>query len=246
MSKAPASILRSFLCVLCVSAVSSLPLAQADEINSLVRKARGFSDVGRYDQALPAWQEVVAKLEARETAMRAGAPSSPPSPHFIDALIEAGISASLVGRYGLAHQYLDRAVALGPRDPRALLNLGLVCLRERSFPRAEELFHRTLAVDPRTVDANLHLGIIAEERGDRALAKEYYIKEVNILGGTNRAWGRLFSLQSGEGASERSKKGGLSTTTAVVFFAVCLFVGGALLAVHRMWRLRRHVGSEPS
>ena len=139
-----------------------------------------------------------------------------PDPHFMDALIEAGISASLLKRYDVAHQYLDRAAALGPRDSRALLNLGLLYVRELDFVRAEEVLHRTLAVDPACVDANLHLGIIAEERGDLALAKDYYIKEVNILGGTNRAWGRLFSLQS----REARPHGGISTTTAILFFVV--------------------------
>jgi tetratricopeptide (TPR) repeat protein len=199
------------LCVLGVSVAGLMRTAQADEVGALVKKAQGFSDAGQYEMALPAWQAVVAKR-----------------PQDVEALIETGISASLLGRYDLAHEHLERAIAISPRDPRALLNLGLVCLREKNFPRAEDLFRQTLAADPAYPDANLHLGIMAEERGDFASAKEYYIKEVNIMGGTNRAWGRLMSLQN------RSPRRGISSGAAIVFLIVCLAVGGALLAVHRI------------
>jgi tetratricopeptide (TPR) repeat protein len=110
--------------------------------------------------------------------------------------------------------------------------------------RAEDLFRQTIAIDPTYPDAYLHLGMLAEARGDLKLAKDCYIREVNILGGTNRAWVRLFSLQNKEqGAESREQGRGISSPAAIAFLVVCMLMGGALLAYHRhRTRLRRTHG----
>ena len=206
--------------------------ARADDLGAMRSKARGLSDGGQYGLSLPAWEAVLAKTQP--------AKGEPPSPVFVDALIESGISASMTNRYDVAHQYLDRAVELSPNNARALLNLGLLCLHEKKSDHAEDLFRRAIAADPTLLDAHLHLGMIAEERGDLKLAKECYIAEVNILGGTPRAWVRLFSLQNHERAQSRTPA---SPAPIIAFFVACLAAGCTLLAYHRFRiRLRRTHG----
>ena len=213
------------LCVLCASVVSLTRPAHADDASALRRKAQRLSDDGRYDLALPAWQAVLAQR-----------PKDP------DSLIEAGISASVLKRYDLAHQYLDRAVAIAPRNSNALLNLGLLCLHEKKIAQAEDLFHQVLAVDPACRDANLHLGMIAEAREDLKLAKEYYIKETNIMGGTDGAWAHLFNLEQ----RMQPPRPQASAWPILIFFAACLLVGSALLAYHRIQVLRHPAAQKPA
>lgn len=208
-----------------VALILSLPAA-ADEVSSLARKAQGYSDEGRYELAFPAWEAVVVKAKPSEGAE--------PSQRYINALIEAGISASMIGKYEIAKTRLERAVELSPRNPKALLNLGLFYIREKKYQLAENLLHKTLEVDPNQIDANLHLGMIAEARGDLALAKEYYIKEVNIMGGTPRAWARLFSLQARE-----KRPAPISMGHALLFCMICLLAAGGFIVVYRLRELKK-------
>ncbi len=218
---------RALLAGLCVLLVLAAGSAPGDDLSALRRKAQGFSDAGRYELALPAWEEVVTKSQPVEGAK--------PSHVYLNGLIEAGISASLLGRPEPARAHLERAAALAPSDPRAILNLGLLHLRQRDLGRAEELFRRTIELDPAYPDAHFHLGLIAEERGDFALAKECYIKEVNIMGGTNRAWVRLFTLQK----REHPQREASSPVPIILFSAACLMVGSLLLVYHRVRTIRK-------
>jgi Flp pilus assembly protein TadD len=79
------------------------------------------------------------------------------------------------------------AVALAPRDPRALDLLGLAWYLAGDLPLAERLYWQALGVDAGYALSYLHLGMLAESRGDRPAARAYYEAALRVAGSSTVA-----------------------------------------------------------
>src|SRR5262245_55789477 len=60
------------------------------------------------------------------------------------------------------------------RDLFAALQAADVQYRKRDFAAAESAYRNVLAIDPQSADANNRLGVIAHQRGEYALAEQYF------------------------------------------------------------------------
>jgi Tfp pilus assembly protein PilF len=60
------------------------------------------------------------------------------------------------------------------RDLFVALQAADVQYRKRDLPAAERAYRDVLAIDPQSVDANNRLGVIAHQRGEYALAEQYF------------------------------------------------------------------------
>jgi Tfp pilus assembly protein PilF len=112
------------------------------------------------------------------------------APEYYDALNKLGIEYLKVGRYRDAEAILERARDLGPRDPRPLLNLGMLFLQEaptreasqnagaglESYERAAGLLEEAVQLDPLAPEANYYLGSALYQTGDLDRA-EYFLQE---------------------------------------------------------------------
>ncbi|HWA17651.1 MAG TPA: sulfotransferase [Devosia sp.] len=78
-------------------------------------------------------------------------------PRDVKALHLAGIVAMNARRYGAAHQYLSRAVALNPRDATLQSDLGLTFLKANLPDQAEIALSRALALKPDLAAAQINL-----------------------------------------------------------------------------------------
>lgn len=100
-----------------------------------------------------------------------------------EALVRAGEQARLAGRYDLARQCLQRALAQQPQgdlELRALGGLGVIHMAEQDMDRAEELLTRVLAQaeaggHTRTLNVTQHnLGLLYRETGRLDEARRLY------------------------------------------------------------------------
>ena len=71
-----------------------------------------------------------------------------------------------------ARAALQKLLAMAPKSATALLQLGLVELREGNCPQAAAYFRQVRALRPDDVSAVLHLGAALEKSGDLAGAQE--------------------------------------------------------------------------
>ncbi|MEF8823968.1 MAG: tetratricopeptide repeat protein [Desulfohalobiaceae bacterium] len=89
---------------------------------------------------------------------------------------EAGIEAFEAGDYERALRHLKQAEAEGVRTPNLRYNLGVTYYRLGQYQEAEEAF-RVLAENPDWRHLALYnLGLVAEARGDRQAAVDYYFQ----------------------------------------------------------------------
>jgi len=65
---------------------------------------------------------------------------------------DLGIAYTQTAEARTARENFEQALALEPRDPYALMGLGLLAYRERDFSGAADYFSRTAAVDPSDFD----------------------------------------------------------------------------------------------
>ena len=117
---------------------------------------------------------------------------------------EAGIEAFEAGEYEKALRHFKQAEAEGVRTPNLRYNLGVTYYRLGRYEEAEKAF-RTLAENPDWRHLALYnLGLVAEARGDRQAALDYYtgVREtVGSSGVGQRAARKLEELGSEEPAT---------------------------------------------
>lgn len=61
---------------------------------------------------------------------------------------ERGFEALHQGRYGDAENDLDKALAINPNNPYALLNLGVVYENTRRFSKARMMYEKVIQLNP--------------------------------------------------------------------------------------------------
>ena len=106
--------------------------------------------------------------ESLEVFTRAAALQTPTA----EDLKVVGLDYVLLDDYVDAVHWLQRSVAMGPRDAEAWYDLGRAEMHEGQFPAAEASFRHTLSLEPGHVKAmdNLGLSLEAQNRPEEALA----------------------------------------------------------------------------
>jgi tetratricopeptide (TPR) repeat protein len=178
---------------------------------ALTFRANALDMLGRYDEAVVAYEEVIAetpewweahanlgicharngRMERAEAAFRRGLADCPGSPEIRDEL-----AAHLLAQGGDLQEALklsEEAVALGRDEIRHLITLGEVKLALEDDEGAAESYRAVLALDPENPDAHLELGILHERRGEAAEAEEHFIESLKADPGNPRA---LYSYAS--------------------------------------------------
>lgn len=178
---------------------------------ALTFRANALDMLGRYDEAVTAYEEVIAEtpewweahanlgicharngqMERAEAAFRRGLADCPGSPEIRDEL-----AAHLLAQGGDLQEALklsEEAVALGRDEIRHLITLGEVKLALGDDEGTAEAYRAVLALDPENPDAHLELGILHERRGETAEAEEHFVESLKTDPGNPRA---LYSYAS--------------------------------------------------
>jgi len=106
---------------------------------------------------------------SQETRPQKGDLSSEPA-------LQRGIAQAQQGDFKKAEEAFEQAVALHPRDARALTALGQVQEQLGKFPESIETFRKVIELDPRSAEAHENLSIALGDRADLAAA----LKESSI------------------------------------------------------------------
>ncbi len=72
-------------------------------------------------------------------------------------LADQGFEALDQGRYGDAENYLDKALAINPNNPYALLNLGVVYENTRRFSKAKVMYEKVIQLNPPNIAGRSNL-----------------------------------------------------------------------------------------
>ena len=159
-------------------------------------RANTLDMLGRYDEAVEAYEEVIAETpewweahanlgicHARngqparaEAAFRRGLEDCPGSPEIRDELAAHLLSE----RRDLpeALRLSEEAVALGRDEIRHLHTLGEARLAIGDEPGAAEAYSAMLALDPENPEAHLELGLLYEARGEAREAEEHFVESL--------------------------------------------------------------------
>ena len=178
---------------------------------ALTFRANALDMLGRYDEAVSAYEEVIGetpewweahanlgicharngRMERAEAAFRRGLEDCPGSPEIRDEL-----AAHLLAQGGDLQEALrlsEEAVALGRDEIRHLITLGEVRLALGDEEGTAEAYRSVLAIDPENPDAHLELGLLHERRGEAAEAEAHFIESLKSDPGNPRA---LYSYAS--------------------------------------------------
>jgi tetratricopeptide (TPR) repeat protein len=159
-------------------------------------RANTLDMLGRYDEAVDAYEEVIAETpewweahanlgicHARngqparaEAAFRRGLEDCPGSPEIRDEL-----AAHLLAERRDLHEALrlsEEAVALGRDEIRHLHTLGEARLVIGDEAGAAEAYRAMLALDPENPEAHLELGLLHEARGEVREAEEHFVESL--------------------------------------------------------------------
>jgi tetratricopeptide (TPR) repeat protein len=159
-------------------------------------RANTLDMLGRYDDAVEAYEEVIAETpewweahanlgicHARngqparaEAAFRRGLEDCPGSPEIRDEL-----AAHLLAERRDLHEALrltEEAVALGRDEIRHLHTLGEVRLVIGDEAGAEEAYRAMLALDPENPEAHLEIGLLHEAHGEVREAEEHFVESL--------------------------------------------------------------------
>jgi len=178
---------------------------------ALTFRANALDMLGRYEEAVAAYEEVIAEtpewweahanlgicharnghMERAEAAFRRGLEDCPGSPEIRDEL-----AAHLLAQGGDLQEALklsEEAVALGRDEIRHLITLGEVKLALGDDEGTAEAYRAVLDLDPESPDAHLELGILHERRGETTEAEEHFVESLKADPGNPRA---LYSYAS--------------------------------------------------
>ena len=159
-------------------------------------RANTLDMLGRYDEAVAAYEEVIAETpewweahanlgicHARngqparaEAALRRGLEDCPGSPEIRDEL-----AAHLLAEGRDLHEALrlsEEAVALGRDEIRHLHTLGEVRLAMGDEAGAAEAYRAMLALDPDNPEAHLEIGLLHEAQGEVREAEEHFVESL--------------------------------------------------------------------
>ncbi len=131
----------------------------------------------------------------------------------------AGITAYKNNNLDKAIEYLNYAIKINPRDPKAYLSLSSIYQKAGKSEKSKEALKKVLELDPENKQALYYLGLMEEVEGNTDRAKEYLEKLVSLDSSNARAYFELgviyFKKNNYEKAYENFiKSANLDTTNA--------------------------------
>lgn len=121
--------------------------------------------------------------------------SAPRSAPAVSVSISASNAALALGQRERARRYLEHAIGVSPKYPRAHYNLGTLELREGNLARAIEHFERAIALYPRYGEAYNNLGVALLQAGRRGEAAAAFADAVRHDPGNRQARANLAGTQ---------------------------------------------------
>ncbi|MHB8476273.1 MAG: tetratricopeptide repeat-containing sulfotransferase family protein [Steroidobacteraceae bacterium] len=107
-------------------------------------------------------------------------PSDEPQSRNERSLLSQGNKCAAHGENSEAITFYRELLALNPRHPEALRNLGAILFRLGRYSEAEECFRRTVRMYPDFADANSNLGILLGTRGRFGEAETWLRRAIKI------------------------------------------------------------------
>ena len=147
------------------------------------RRAADLLGRGEVAQAMAIWQKMLDQ-----------------NPDHVTVLNRLGIACTKGGDYEQAESYFRRAMQVDGREPQAYFNLALLRMRQQQMDQAEQILLQLMKIADWYPEANYHLGYIYEKSGRLELARQHYVRELNVNGGCAKAWRRYLALKEEAGA----------------------------------------------
>ena len=82
-------------------------------------------------------------------------------PNEVEAYMAIGSIQRRQGKWTESNTNLEKSVALGPKDERALFNLALNYMVQRNFETADKIFDRTIVAEPHSLMSRLNKAEVA-------------------------------------------------------------------------------------
>ena len=200
-----------FAAVLFAFFLSGAPSAWAWGVSSKYREGDILMSQRKYEEAADYWAKFLKdKKNAKDT----------------QALLRYGTALSMCEKYEEAEKVFREALALKPKDPILLQNMGLLYMRQRRLDEAERYFKKSLAVRNWQPNCNYYLGVISEMRGDTDAAVRHYVDEVNVNPRNQACWRRLLFLRE---KGDKGKPDPISLKTAIALCALCIIISVILM-----------------
>ena len=117
--------------------------------NAANNYARLLTDRGQYQQAIPLYEQILAR-----------------DPNLATAHYNLGYTYYRLGKLDEARQQLQRSIELDPNYAFAHVHLGLVDLREQNLPAAEAAIRKGIALAPDRPGCHLALSFVLEAEGN--------------------------------------------------------------------------------
>ncbi len=171
-----------------------------DELRIRIADADALRDSGKLDEALPAYQAIVAE-----------------APGTAEGWYKLGTAFGLLQDSGEAERCYREALTLWSDFPQANNNLGLILAARGELDAAERHYRVALAEDPDRVEAHLNLGTLFQETG-RLPEAQYLARRAmllkpdsaiasDLLGRVKKSMGRISeAIQHAESAVELDPK----------------------------------------
>ncbi len=109
-----------------------------------------------------------------------GGPADQPQPRNARSLLAQGNKCVAQGEYSEAIALYQEILALNPRHPEALNNLGATLFTLGRYAEAEDFFRRTIRLHPDFADANSNLGILLRCSGRVVEAETWLRRAIKI------------------------------------------------------------------
>jgi tetratricopeptide (TPR) repeat protein len=168
-------------------------------------------------RAATATQILLAVVFSATTAALAEPSDAPTDPQFKSIMtpaIEKANQGDLAGALPAFEEALKyaRRKGLPSEEAKALFNIGLLNYNLKKYAEAINQLRRAVEVRESAKlpkgsgDAELQLAIIYEEQGEKALAREYYLRALSLLEPKRRApyWGKLARLAHEDGDNSKA------------------------------------------
>jgi tetratricopeptide (TPR) repeat protein len=163
---------------------SAAPVARTGNSQALAAaldSARVYSKRGEWSKA-----EAVLRKTAEQYPM--------------DQDVHVALAESLIAQKKAAQAYeqYEKALAIGPREPKLEYSAGVTASTAGLIDRAEEHFSMAQAADPLNASYPLSLGMVQRKLGQLDAAKASLLRAANIDPENAFAWGTLADIALGE------------------------------------------------
>ena len=172
------------------------------DVDTWITLGNYLAEVGRYRQALEAFDSVKTRLESYprinyyigkvhlmtkryKQAIKSGEEEIKRNPTLYNGYFIAGVAHKKLGKIPEALKYLETAVSKDPNNVESLIELGEIKISQNYYELAREYFLRALRREQNNPRIHKQLGIIFENLGQSTLSIEYYETYLKLDPGAN-------------------------------------------------------------